>query len=266
MTTFERTGLRRLLAGIIAFSLPLIAQHGSTTRSNPFNTQSDRVEGARLFRAHCAACHGPDGAGSAAGPDLTSGLLRRSDSDESIFEIVAKGIPGTNMPPFSGSGREVWQVVAHVRSLSIGKGAGRARGDRLRGAVVFQKSGCPTCHAIEGAGGTLGPDLGSIGSERSLSHLERSVNDPQDEVSPEYWMLRARTTSGEQIGGLRLNEDTFSVQYRDKTGLKSVFKRDLAQYDIVRTSPMPAFKGKLTGSEFDHLISYLASRREEKHR
>jgi putative heme-binding domain-containing protein len=166
------------------------------------------------------------------------------------------------MPPSAGSARETWQIVAYVRGLSVGKGANSARGDLARGAALFQKSGCVNCHSVDGVGGTLGPDLSQIGSERSFSHLQHSVTDPDSEVLPDHWTFRGRTTSGQQISGVRLNEDTFSIQYRDKEGrLKSVFKRDLIEHEIVRRSPMPSYKTKLAGSEMNDLIAYLASRR-----
>jgi putative heme-binding domain-containing protein len=253
--------LRRLVQAALLALLPVHAQH-SVARSNPFNSPADQAEGARLFRGQCAACHGPNGTGGASGPDLTAGAYRRGDSDEAIFQIVAKGIPGTAMPAYGGTGREVWQIVAYVRSLSVGKAAERAKGDATRGESVFKAQACAQCHAIADRGGTLGPDLTSIGSRRSLGSLQRSVLDPNAEVSADYWTLRARTKAGQPISGIRLNEDTHSYQFRDKTGLRSVFKRDLAEFEIVKTSPMPSYKGKLSDRDFADLIAYLAARRE----
>src|SRR5438094_2609996 len=169
--------LRRLVQAAMLAVLPLQGQH-SVARSNPFNSPADQAEGARLFRGQCAACHGPNGTGGAGGPDLTAGAYRRGDSDEALFQIVARGIPGTAMPAYGGTGREVWQIVALVRSLSVGKAAGRAKGDATRGEGVFKTHGCLECHTIADRGRTLGPDLTGIGSRRSLGSLQRSVLDP----------------------------------------------------------------------------------------
>jgi mono/diheme cytochrome c family protein len=38
-------------------------------------------------------------------------------------------------------------------------------------------------------------------------------------------------------------------------------KTDLASYEIVRASPMPSFKGKLSPGDLEDLIAYLASLR-----
>jgi len=257
----DRIPRHRLIQAALLIAVPLGAQH-STTRANPFNSPADQVEGARLFRGQCAACHGPNGVGGASGPDLTAGAFRRGDSDEALFQIVAKGIPGTAMPAYAGAGRDAWQIVAYVRSLSAGKAAERAKGNPPRGESVFKTHDCGQCHAIAGLGGTLGPDLSDIGNRRSLGNLQRSVLAPNEEVSADYWTLRARTQTGQSISGIRLNEDTHSFQFRDKTGLRSVFKKDLAEYEIVKVSPMPSYKGKLSDRDFEDLIAYLAARRE----
>ena len=248
------------VCALLLLAPPLSAQHG-TTRSNPFNSPVDRMEGARLFRAQCAGCHAPDGTGSASGPDLTTGAFRHGDSDEQIFRTVLKGIPGTNMPAFPGSGREAWQIVGFVRTLSAGKAAGQAKGDPARGAQIFQQSGCRRCHAVAGDGGIIGPDLAAIGAARSLTQLKNAITDPNREVSPEYWTLLAKSKTGRQISGIRLNEDTFSYQYRDASGLRAVLKEDLAEHRTIANSPMPSFAGKIDARDLEDLVAYLAGLR-----
>jgi mono/diheme cytochrome c family protein len=38
-------------------------------------------------------------------------------------------------------------------------------------------------------------------------------------------------------------------------------KAELASFEIVRTSPMPSFKGKVQGADLEDLVAYLASLR-----
>ena len=210
-----------------------------------------------MFRGTCAACHGPNGKGGAAGPDLTAGSLKRGDSDDAIFALISKGIPGTNMPAFNGSAKEVWQITAYVRSLSIGRANVAAKGNASSGAKLFASAGCAKCHA----GGIGAPDLSDVGARRSLAELQRSVLDPNADVSPDYWRLIARTNKGEQISGIRTNEDTFSFQYRQGTRLRSVLKQDLESHELLRDSSMPSYKGKLSASELDDLVAWLAAQR-----
>jgi cytochrome c oxidase cbb3-type subunit 3 len=235
-------------------------QHG-TTLSNPHTSAEDRAAGAKMFAGQCAGCHGKDGSGGTAA-DLTTGAYKYGSSDEKLFESIAKGVAGTAMPAFALDARQVWQLVTHVRSLSEGKAAEKAKGNADNGAKVFAAQGCVSCHAITGKGGSLGPDLTEVGLRRSLGHIERAIRKPDDEVSWDYWRLRARTKAGNEVRGLRLNEDTFSFQILEEGGrLRSIDKANLAEAEIVRSSTMPSFVGKLKGSEFDDLVAYLAGLR-----
>ncbi len=46
------------------------------------------------------------------------------------------------------------------------------------GASLFSSEGCIACHAINGAGGSIGPDLSHVGSKRSLSWLKTQITNP----------------------------------------------------------------------------------------
>lgn len=240
---------------------PLHAQEGTNVIRNPFSTPEDAAAGARSFRSQCAACHGLDASG-AAGPSLTTGNFRHGNSDEALYGVITKGVPGTPMVGFKLAGREVWQLISFLRSANISKGAGQAKGDPARGSRVFETRGCAQCHTASGAGGFSGPDLSEIGSRRTLGQLETALLDPDADVDPDYWSLRGRTKNGETISGLRMNEDSDSFQVLESSGrLRSVWKADLASYEIVRTSPMPSFKQKLTETELEDLVAYLTTLR-----
>ena len=102
----------RELAALALFSLPAAAQHGSSETLNPYTTPDHQRAGAALFRAQCAGCHGPDGTGTGAGPDLVSGAWKHGGTDEAVFRTISKGIAGTSMPAFNAfTGLQVWQLV-----------------------------------------------------------------------------------------------------------------------------------------------------------
>ena len=252
-----------LLLTLLLPALPVLKaqDHGSIT-GNPFSTPEDQAAGAQSFKSACAACHGLEGAGGSNGPSLTTGTFKHGGSDEALFRTITKGVPDTPMVAFPLNGREVWQLIAFIRSLNIGKGAEQAKGNPAKGEQIFAANGCATCHTAGKAGGFTGPDLSEIGSRRSLAQLESSILDPNAEVSPDYWSLRARTKSGQAVTGIRLNEDMDSFQIREASGrLRSLWKAELASYEIIHTSPMPSFKGKLQPAELDDLVAYLASLR-----
>lgn len=247
-----------LAGGLLSVAFPLYSQHGSTTRSNPFDSPGDRAAGAHTFKNQCAGCHGPGGQGGSGGPNLTTGNFTRGDSDDALFRNIGKGIPGTNMPGFAGSPQEVWQLAAYVRSISVARVAKIEKGDAGRGEKLFAAKGCAGCHMAGSRGGNLGPDLTRIGNVRPPVHLRRSILDPDQEVSADYWQLRAKTKAGVALTGIRLNEDTFSYQYRDKDRLRSVLKSDLTEHQVTPASMMPPYRGKLSDAELDDLVAFLA--------
>ena len=79
-------------------------------------------EGEALYKAKCAACHGPDGAGqTSVGKNLKVRDLRSDEvqkqSDADLSGIIAKG--KNKMPPFEKTYKpdEINQLVAHIREL-----------------------------------------------------------------------------------------------------------------------------------------------------
>ena len=84
---------------------------------NRFSSESDRSEGAGLFRSRCASWHGADGRGSDQGPSLAGGL-RRGNSDLALFHIISGGVPGTAMIGVSLGTDSIWRLAAFVRSLA----------------------------------------------------------------------------------------------------------------------------------------------------
>ncbi len=248
---------------MLALGQPAWAQHGVAGLANPYNSPEDAAAGGRIFRSHCGVCHGPDGAGGR-GSDLTQGRFRHGTSDEDLFRIISEGIPGTEMPGVFFDGRQMWQLVAYVRSLSEGKAASQAAGDAAAGEqVFFGKGGCQNCHMVAGRGSRTGPDLSDIGGRRSLAHLEAAVLRPDEKVLPEHWFAEGKTKAGKRVYGRRLNEDTYSVQLLDSDQrLVSVQKSDLAEYEVLRRSTMPSYEGRFTPKEFEDLIAFLANQRQ----
>ncbi|MCP3984478.1 MAG: PQQ-dependent dehydrogenase, methanol/ethanol family [bacterium] len=86
---------------------------------NPHTSPQDLAAGAARFRSQCAPCHAPDGGGGA-GANLTTGVFKYGSSDLGIFNTITGGVPGTAMQGFELAERDIWQLVAHVRSLNVG--------------------------------------------------------------------------------------------------------------------------------------------------
>ena len=81
-----------------------------------------------------------------------------------------------------------------------------------------------------------------------------------------FLFVRVTPRAGETIAGVRVNEDTFSLQMRDLTGrVHSFFKSELAElHRDWGQSPMPTYTGVLAADELDDLVAYLVALRGEK--
>lgn len=228
--------------------------------------QEDIERGRKLFESHCSRCHGI-GATGGEGPSLARPKLRHASDDESLFKVIENGIEGTDMPDaWQLSDNEVRQVAAYVRSLARVEPSPVA-GDRGRGEALFSgKGGCSNCHIVEGEGGILGPDLSEVGLLRGASYLRRSLVSPEATVPEGYVLVRAVTSAGAVLQGVRVNEDSFSIQLRDDRGrFHSLQKLELQELrKKFGESPMPSYRSELTDSELDDLVAYLVSLRGER--
>ncbi len=226
-------------------------------------TDADFGAGKRIFDSQCALCHGMGGTGGR-GSALTVPKLRHASDGQELIEVIAGGVDGSGMPAFWFLGeRPIFQVAAYVRSLPAKGEAAKLPGNAEHGKTLYQNNGCAGCHVIDGRGSAFGPELTDIGARRSAAFLSESILDPGASVPEDFVMIHATPRGTSTVTGVRLNEDSFTIQLRDNAGkFHSFRKQDLAdlQKDFGK-SPMPSYRGKLSGSDLDDLIAWLASLR-----
>lgn len=228
---------------------------------NPHTTPADIEMGKRLYGGRCAGCHGPSGDGGK-GANLGQAQLPRAADDRSLYTVIRYGIPETEMPATLLSAQEVWQVAAYVRTLS-GMQKRPVSGDAARGSQIFKnKGGCLACHSLGTAGGRLGPALMDVAIRRSATYIRRKITDPGSDLPEAFRTVSLRTTGGKQLSGVRLNEDTYSIQIRDVSGnISSFWKTDVTDLRVERKTLMPGYASKLSTSEIDDLVAYLSALR-----
>ena len=243
---------RTRLCLLMLTTVPLAAQ-----QSNPRTTPTDAAAGAKIFRSHCADCHGLKGEGGK-GPNLSSGIYYHGSSDASLFRNITDGIPGTPMPGAFFSADQIWQVVTHLRALARTGSHSAPDGDPQKGSAVFRAKGCSGCHMVRGEGGINGPDLSFIGSQRPIGFLRQSIEEPNAHVAREFWLAEVILENGTASSGFLLNEDTWYVQLitSDK-GPVTLPRKDFRKLQIRKDSIMPSYKGKLTEAELGDLLAYL---------
>ena len=256
--------MKLALSFIVSCMVTLAA--GTEPKPKLPNSRADLLRGEKLFQVHCSLCHGPKGEG-ARGPVLTRAKLSRAPDDGALLKILEDGIRGTEMPGSPAlSDRELRQTAAYVRSL--GKVALKpVPGDVMRGAEIYRgKGGCAACHSVRGEGGVAGPDLSGIGESRSAAFLRESIVNPGAAVPEGYLLVTVVPNSGPRVTGMRVNEDSFSIQIRDAAGRSySFWKTDLTQIDRERgKSPMPSYQSQLADAELTDLVAYLVSLKEAK--
>jgi putative heme-binding domain-containing protein len=234
----------------------------------PAQSFTPSAAGKALFDGLCTDCHGVNGTGDEA-PALNHAL---GADDAALHKLIADGAPDRGMPRVRRmTDDEADALVAYVRSL--GRGAPvKIAGDVAEGRAVYQKLDCATCHAIAGEGGVLGPDLSKIGQRRSAGYLRQAVLEPAAAKPKggtgillngfsEYLPVSVVERDGREVRGIRVNEDSFTIQVRDAAGkLYSFRKSNVQNVDKqFARSLMPGYKERLNAADTDDLIAYLYS-------
>lgn len=225
-------------------------------------------KGREIFVTYCSRCHGMTGAGGE-GPALNRSYLPRAVDDATFARVISWGIPGTGMQGlWMLSETQVNQVIKYVRSIGTVK-EDPVTGDPLKGLALFQKSNCLSCHSVKGKGSNIGPDLSGVGTRRGNSYLNEMLVEPgklkirDEEGFIQFLVIEVKTRDGKLIHGLRVNEDTYTIQMKDVEGrLYSFRKENLASIKrIPESSLMPSFAKTLTHEERQDIVAYLLTQK-----
>ncbi len=211
--------------------------------------------GRQVYMGSCSGCHGATGEGSQ-GPSLLSGRAARLP-DNTLFNSIRNGLPGTSMPNFDLPAEKVWQIAAFVRSLTAPAAAASLPGDANRGrALFFGEAKCSGCHRILGEGGALGPDLSNAGAERTVHQIRESLVKPSARIASGFRPATATTAQGTVVAGVAKNYNNYSVQILDRTGKLHILPRaELKQFEVRDGSLMPPVADTAALTD---LIAFLA--------
>lgn len=223
--------------------------------------ETDLADGKATFRSNCAFCHGLTGGGGR-GPALNTGRFLHGSTDGDIKNVIRRGVPGTTMPSFDFEKDELDRLVAYLRTLS-GPAAKHApvAGDSVKGKVVYEHSGCSGCHRIGMEGSVFGPELTRIGAGRSPGYIRESLVNPSADIPEDYAGVTVLTRDGKRITGIRINEDTFTVQLRDQSQTFRMFEKDEVKQVIHETKSLMPSYGTLPKQDIENLLAYLDSLR-----
>lgn len=77
-------------------------------------------------------------------------------------------------------GKKLLTIAGIVASLTLGFAPMTFAAS---GASLASSEGCIGCHVINGAGGSVGPDLSHIGSKRSEAWIKQQITNPDSHFS-----------------------------------------------------------------------------------
>jgi putative heme-binding domain-containing protein len=144
------------------------------------------------------------------------------------------------------------QVYERLRAALSNKS-----GDPARGKQVFAAH-CAACHASDGAGGTLGPDLNGIRNQPADAILLH-VLVPDFEITPAYEGYLVETRDGRTLVGRLESETPNSLTLRDASSqLHLILRTQVAAMTASANSLMPGeLERAMSEQDLADLIRYL---------
>ncbi|MBI5455073.1 MAG: cytochrome c [Deltaproteobacteria bacterium] len=95
-----------------------------------FSGSALAADGAAIFKAKCAACHGAEGQGTAMAPAFQGNAFIKESKEDVIGQTITNGRDGAakkykqfaiGMPKQSLAGDDLSSVIAHLKSLAAKK-------------------------------------------------------------------------------------------------------------------------------------------------
>jgi putative heme-binding domain-containing protein len=136
-----------------------------------------------------------------------------------------------------------------------------AKGDAARGELVYRRkeATCLTCHAIQGAGGLVGPDMTSIGASAQIDYLVESILLPNKAVKEGYHAMKITLLNGKQVNGIKTREADGKLYLRTADDKELVIvEKDIDEKSQSRSLMPDGLGDQLTRQEFVDLIKFLS--------
>ncbi|WP_041632923.1 HEAT repeat domain-containing protein [Maribacter sp. HTCC2170] len=121
---------------------------------------------------------------------------------------------------------------------------------------------CVRCHAVDGAGGKVGPPLDNIANILSREEILESLIEPSARLAPGYGTVTVTLKDGQEITGVLEDETKHEIILRtsDAEPMEIAVSRISKRKNSV--SAMPAMGKMITKRELRNLIEYLSSLKE----
>ena len=186
-------------------------------------------------------------------------LLSQSTSQTLSSEAartLSAGITGRDLPEKPPvTDLEAWHALIDQSSRQPDRAVGRR--------LFFHSTlgGCYKCHAMNGRGNDVGPDLTTIRNQTGITRdwLLKHIINPNAEMAPYYRPQQLLTTDGKVLTGLIIGREGKKQAYVQTNGeIFFIQKTDIQERQELTTSIMPL--GLLDGlniNEIQDLIAYV---------
>lgn len=158
-----------------------------------------------------------------------------------------------------------WRSDAARQAKELDSLLTRVRGgDHVRGQLLFNspKAACNACHTIGYRGGTIGPDLTSIGQIRSERDLLEAIVFPSVSFARGFESVVVTTTTGEPVSGVLKSEGDPIVLVLVDGKERRIPRGDVTDMQPGTISLMPAgFGEQLSRDELADLLAFLKGTR-----
>ncbi|HKZ28915.1 MAG TPA: c-type cytochrome [Acidimicrobiia bacterium] len=96
-----RWGLILMVIMVLAFPVYRLIEPDRRADAAESRVTELAAQGEELFALTCSGCHGQEGGGGATAPTLDSKEFLESAADDQIRSLIATGVPGSEMSPYS---------------------------------------------------------------------------------------------------------------------------------------------------------------------
>jgi putative heme-binding domain-containing protein len=118
---------------------------------------------------------------------------------------------------------------------------------------------CRRCHTIGDQGTAVGPDLSSIGIERTRIEVLESILRPSAKIDPKYQSQAVVTVDGVVVSGLITHRDDRSVTIVEATGKpRTIANEEIESIRPMQKSSMPDLQlSEFTPQQAADLLAFL---------
>ncbi len=179
--------------------------------------------------------------------DVISKVTHHTDANVRL--LFEKFVPEKDRPKRLGEAIKAEEIMA-------------MKGEVARGESIFFKSSaaqCKNCHAANGKGLNVGPDLSTIGTKYAKDALLETILDPSKAIAPEFIVYLAETKQGQVYAGFLIEKTDRQITLKDaKNELIRIPAAEIEQLVPQKKSMMPELVLRdISAQDAADLLAYL---------